>query len=114
MKAIFLIGNLVRDPEEDVTRKGDTVCRMRVAVDGHAFIDGERVDTTDYYDVNAYGTQAENCLDFLSKGRQVAVIGNQVFGEYELEIGDEIVCYESGDSVKMHPHHVDAFKVEFL
>ena len=79
-KTIHIIGNLTRDPESHPTRTGTTVCNMNVAVNSvtrKRMADGSfnSEKTTDYFRVTVFGTEAENCLKYLKKGRKIAVHG---------------------------------------
>ena len=63
-------GRLTRDPERATTNGGTTVCKMRIA-----FITRDR-DKPAYLPVEAYGKQAEACLDCLRTGSLVNVNGD--------------------------------------
>jgi single-strand DNA-binding protein len=67
------------------TPGGTSVCKLRVAVnsrrkDGQT---GEWVDKPNYFDVTVWGAQGENCANYLSKGRPVAVDGRLDWREWE-------------------------------
>lgn len=67
---ITLVGRLGRDPESR-TYEDNPVCSMAVAVNRKA--KGEEV--TDWFNVTAWGKLAELCGKYLSKGREVVVVG---------------------------------------
>jgi single-strand DNA-binding protein len=84
-----ITGNLTRDPELRSTGGGTPVCDLRVAVnsrrkDGQT---GEWVDKPNYFDVTVFGAQGENCANYLSKGRPVAVEGRLDWREWEAKDG---------------------------
>jgi single-strand DNA-binding protein len=84
-----ITGNLTRDPELRSTPSGTSVCKLRVAVnsrrkDGST---GEWVDKPNYFDVTVWGAQGENCANYLSKGRPVAVEGRLDWREWEAQDG---------------------------
>jgi single-strand DNA-binding protein len=84
-----ITGNLTRDPELRHTGGGTPVCELRVAVnsrrkDGQT---GEWVDKPNYFDVTVWGAQGENCANYLSKGRPVAVEGRLDWREWEAKDG---------------------------
>ncbi|MBM3668128.1 MAG: single-stranded DNA-binding protein [Actinobacteria bacterium] len=84
-----ITGNLTRDPELRSTPGGTPVCKLRVAVnsrrkDGQT---GEWVDKPNYFDVTVWGAQGENCANYLSKGRPVAVEGRLDWREWESQDG---------------------------
>ena len=63
-------GFLTRDPEQRALPSGSTVCQLRLAVKGM----GPNY-ATGYIDVAAFGKLADNCIEYLHKGSQVAVDG---------------------------------------
>jgi single-strand DNA-binding protein len=74
-KAIIL-GNLGKDPELRHTQGGKAVCQLRVATN-EVWTDqaGERKERTEWHQVVVWGRQAENCNQYLKKGRSVYVEG---------------------------------------
>ncbi len=89
VNVVVVTGNLTRDPELRSTPGGTSVCKLRVAVnsrrkDGQS---GEWVDKPNYFDVTVWGAQGENCANYLSKGRPVAVEGRLDWREWETQDG---------------------------
>jgi single-strand DNA-binding protein len=89
VNVVVITGNLTRDPELRHTGGGTAVCELRVAVnsrrkDGQS---GEWVDKPNYFDVTVWGAQGENCANYLSKGRPVAVEGRLDWREWEAKDG---------------------------
>jgi single-strand DNA-binding protein len=85
VNVVVITGNLTRDPELRSTPGGTSVCKLRVAVnsrrkDGQT---GEWVDKPNYFDVTVWGTQGENCANYLAKGRPVAIEGRLDWREWE-------------------------------
>jgi single-strand DNA-binding protein len=74
-KAIIL-GNLGKDPELRHTQGGKAVCTLRVATN-EVWTDqaGERKERTEWHTIVVWGRQAENCNQYLKKGRSVYVEG---------------------------------------
>jgi len=73
---IILIGNLGNDPELRHTASGLPVCSFRLAVNKQWVTqDGEKREKTTWFRVSAWQKQAELVSHYLSKGRQVMVIG---------------------------------------
>ncbi|MBZ0278313.1 MAG: single-stranded DNA-binding protein [Anaerolineae bacterium] len=73
----IIIGNLGRDPELRYLPSGVAVCDFSVAV-SEAWTDSqtnERREKTTWYKVSVWGKQAENCKQYLAKGRSVMVVG---------------------------------------
>jgi single-strand DNA-binding protein len=76
---IILVGNLGRDPEMRYTPSGQAVTNFSVAVnDNYTNSSGERVERTIWVRVSTWGKQAENCNQYLKKGRKVLVEGRLV------------------------------------
>ncbi|MEK6277832.1 MAG: single-stranded DNA-binding protein [Actinomycetota bacterium] len=89
INVVAITGNLTRDPELRSTPSGTSVCKLRVAVnsrrkDGQT---GEWIDKPNYFDVTVWGAQGENCANYLSKGRPVAVEGRLDWREWEAQDG---------------------------
>lgn len=73
---VIILGNLGADPEMKYTANGTAVCNLRIAT-SEAFKgqDGQWQERTEWHRVVVYGKSAENCGQYLSKGRQVYVEG---------------------------------------
>jgi single-strand DNA-binding protein len=87
---VVLTGNLTRDPELRNLPSGMAVCSLRIACntrrkDGS----GNWVDKPNYFDVTVWGAQGENCAQYLSKGRPVAVDGRLEWREWEDQNGNK-------------------------
>jgi single-strand DNA-binding protein len=81
---VVLTGNLTRDPELRSTPSGTSVCSLRVACNTRRKdASGEWVDKPNYFDVTVWGAQGENCAQYLSKGRPVAIDGRLEWREWE-------------------------------
>ncbi|MCY3780914.1 MAG: single-stranded DNA-binding protein [Chloroflexi bacterium] len=74
----IVVGNLGGDPELRYLQSGQAVCNFSVAVT-ERWRDrqtNEQREKTTWYRVAVWGAQGENCNTYLSRGRQVMVIGN--------------------------------------
>jgi single-strand DNA-binding protein len=74
---VILIGNLGKDPEVRYTSGGQAVASIRIAT-SRSWTDkqsGQKKEETEWHDVEVWGKQAEQCGEYLSKGRQVYVEG---------------------------------------
>jgi single-strand DNA-binding protein len=74
---VILIGNLGKDPEVRYTSGGQAVANIRIAT-SRSWTDkqsGQRKEETEWHDVEVWGKQAEQCGEYLAKGRQVYVEG---------------------------------------
>jgi single-strand DNA-binding protein len=81
---VVLVGNLTRDPELRHTPSGTPVCSLRIAVNSRRKDEtGQWTDKPNYFSVTVWGQQGENCAQYLSKGRPVAVDGRLDWREWE-------------------------------
>ena len=74
---VILVGNLGKDPEVRYTSGGQAVANLRIAT-SRSWTDkqsNQRKEETEWHDVEVWGKQAEQCGEFLAKGRQVYVEG---------------------------------------
>jgi len=74
---VILVGNLGKDPEVRYTSGGQAVANLRIAT-SRSWTDkqsGQKKEETEWHDVEVWGKQAEQCGEFLAKGRQVYVEG---------------------------------------
>ncbi len=77
------IGNLTRDPELRYAQSGMPVCRLGLAVNDEYEKDGEKIETTNFFDITVYGKTGENCANYLAKGKQVYIDGRIKCYKYE-------------------------------
>lgn len=102
MNKCVMTGNLTKDPEVRSTGSGISVCSFRIAVQRRfTGQDGQKV--SDFFDVVAWRTLADNCGKYLSKGSKVAVVG-------ELQTR----TYDAKDGSKRYVTEIVADEVEFL
>jgi single-strand DNA-binding protein len=74
---VILVGNLGKDPEVRYTSGGQAVANLRIAT-SRSWTDkqsGQKKEETEWHDVEVWGKQAEQCGEYLAKGRQVYVEG---------------------------------------
>jgi single-strand DNA-binding protein len=91
VNVVVITGNLTRDPELRHTGGGTAVCELRVAVNSSRKNGqtGQWEDKANYFDVVVWGAQGENCANYLSKGRPVAVEGRLDWREWEAKDGSK-------------------------
>jgi single-strand DNA-binding protein len=88
VNVVVITGNLTKDPELRSTTGGMSVCEMRVAVNSRRKDQsGQWVDKPNYFDVVVFGAQGENCANYLSRGRPLAVEGRLDWREWEAKDG---------------------------
>jgi single-strand DNA-binding protein len=89
---VVITGNLTRDPELNVlSGSGTSVCSLRIACNGRRKNNesGQWEDVPNYFDVTVWGQQGENCKQYLSKGRPVAVDGRLRWREWTTTEGQK-------------------------
>lgn len=85
---VVLVGNLTKDPELRHTPSGMPVCSLRLAVNTRRKDDtGQWTEKPNYFSITVWGNQGENCAQYLSKGRPVAVDGRLEWREYQTQDG---------------------------
>jgi single-strand DNA-binding protein len=87
-KAI-LVGNLGRDPELRYTASGQPVCTFSLATTENWVKEGKREERTEWHRIVVWGKAAENCANYLAKGRQVYIAGRIQTNEWEDKEGQK-------------------------
>ena len=103
MNKIFIIGNLVRDPELRSTQAGVAVCTFTVAVNRRKAGAEAGQPEADFFRVTTWRQMAENCNRFLAKGRKVGVTGTLNLNQYK-----------DSNGLPRYSMEVQADEVEFL
>ena len=76
LNQVQLIGYLGKDPETRFTPTGKKVCHFSLAVNrSWKTGEGEAKETTDWFNIEAWGKLGEACQQYLGKGRLVFVGG---------------------------------------
>ncbi|BEP30412.1 single-stranded DNA-binding protein [Helicovermis profundi] len=95
MNSVVLIGRLTRDPElRFVAGSGRAVANFTLAVNKNLSKEKKRefeekgTPTADFIRIVVWGKQAENCANFLAKGRLVAVNGSISTSSYKTNTGE--------------------------
>src|SRR5580698_3816672 len=105
LNKVFLMGRLTFDPELRRTPTGTAVTELRLATTrSWSGRDGERREETLFIDVTVWDRQAENCCQFLRKGRSV-----HVEGSLKMDTWDDKTTGEKRSKIKVH-----ADRVQFL
>ncbi|HAV42481.1 TPA: single-stranded DNA-binding protein [bacterium] len=100
----IVAGNLTHDPELRYTPSGSAVAKFGLAINRvYTTSSGERKEEVDYIPIVVWGKQAENCSQYLSKGRSVLVEGRLRHRSWE-----------TPDGQKRSRIEVMAFRVQFL
>ena len=95
----FLQGRLGADAEMDTLKSGTEVTKFRVAVSRRwRSKDGDKKEETTWFPVTAYNGVASGIVDYLTKGKEVTVIGRTSTYSYEKDdvthYGWEIIAEE--------------------
>jgi len=84
-----LIGNLTEDPELRYTQSGTARTRFSIAINRrYKGRDGNLQEDTTFVPIVVWGPQAENCANYLSKGRQICVDGRLRIDSFTNEEGE--------------------------
>ena len=76
LNKVMIIGNVGNDPEMRYTADGNALTSFRVATNfNYTAPSGERHEETEWFSVVAWRKLAEQCSQFLQKGRKVYVEG---------------------------------------
>lgn len=102
MNKVVLIGNLTRDPELQTTNSGKSVCRLGLAVQ-RRFANAEGERDADFFNIDVWGVQGENCHKYLKKGSKCAIFGRI-----------QISSYDAPDGSKRNSTTIVAEEVEFI
>ena len=104
LNSVQIIGNLGQDPDLRQTANGTSVTNLSIATN-EVFSDGkgDRQQRTEWHRIVVWGTQAESCAQYLSKGRQVHVEGYLRTREWK-----------DGAGVAHHTTEIIARTVKFL
>jgi len=80
---VMLLGNLGGDPELRYTASGSPVANFRIATSERYKSGDSWEERTEWHRIVVFGKQAENCGQYLSKGRQVFIEGRLQTRQWE-------------------------------
>jgi single-strand DNA-binding protein len=104
LNKVMIIGNVGSEPEMRFTPNGNPVTSFRVATNWiYTSPEGERKQETEWFSVVAWNKLAEQCNQFLNKGRLVYVEGRL-----------RTRSWESQDGQKHYRTEIIANRVTFL
>jgi single-strand DNA-binding protein len=88
LNKVMIIGRLGRDPEMRYTPSGRPVTTFNIATSRTwNTSDGERRTETEWFNIVAWGSLAEICKQYLTKGQQVYVEGRLQSRQWEDQEG---------------------------
>ena len=87
---VILVGNLGRDPELRYIPSGQAVANFTLATNERwRDKDGNNQERTEWHRIVVWGKSAENCAQFLQKGRSVYIEGKLQTQEWEDKDGNK-------------------------
>ncbi len=87
---VQLFGNLGADPELRYTPGQVAVCKLRIATtERRKGADGQWSDHTEWHRVTVFGKTAENCGQYLAKGRKVFIEGKLQTSKWQDQSGQD-------------------------
>ncbi|MCL4159625.1 UNVERIFIED_CONTAM: hypothetical protein GTU68_060746 [Idotea baltica] len=73
---VILLGRLGADPELRYSQNQTAICNLSVATsERRKGADGQWAESTEWHRIITFGKTAENCSNYLAKGRQVFIDG---------------------------------------
>jgi len=100
---VQLMGNLTRDIELRYTPSGKAVADLGLAINNKYKKGDDWVEEVTFVDVTLWGKLAENCAEYLEKGKACFIEGRLKFEQWETDDGD-----------KRSKLKVEAITVQFL
>jgi single-strand DNA-binding protein len=92
---VQLIGHLGNAPEVKTLETGNTLAKMRIATsEVYKNAAGEKVTTTQWHTVIAWGKTAEIAGRYLTKGSEVMIEGRLTYREYTTSDGQKRTATE--------------------
>lgn len=93
LNRVILIGRLTKDPELRYTPTGTAVCQFTLAVD-RPFSNQQNEKEADFIQIVTWRQLAENCANYLKKGRLCAVEGRIQIRHYDNNEGKRVYVTE--------------------
>jgi single-strand DNA-binding protein len=111
--SILLEGNLVKDPDYQVTAKGVPVCNFSIASNRFYKKDDEYkkevsflLYSSSFFDITTWGKLADACGKYLKKGRGVRIVGKLKQGRWKnTDGGSKSRVYVVADHVEFKPNY---------
>jgi len=92
---VILVGNLGQDPEIKSSPQGTPIATFNIATtERRKDKDGNWVDHTEWHRIVTFGNLAQNCGQFLKRGRQVYVEGSIASRQYKDKQGMDRTIFE--------------------
>lgn len=75
MNVVAMVGRLVRESEIRYSQNGGAICRFSIAVNRRKRVGDRWEDEANFFDCVYFGKAAESVNQYLTKGRQVSIVG---------------------------------------
>ena len=112
LNSVNIMGNLTRDPELKYTNSGRSVCNISIANNRVYNKNGERVTEVSYFDIEVWGTVAENCSKYLTKGSGIIVEGRLKQDRWEKDGKTQSRVRIAANSIHFMPKRGDAAQAQ--
>lgn len=90
LNKVFLLGRLGADPELRYSASQMPICNLRIATNERKkTADGNWEEVTEWHSVVTFGKTAENCSQYLAKGRQAFVEGKLSTSKWQDKDGND-------------------------
>lgn len=89
LNKVMLMGNLTRDPELKYTQGGSPYAKFGLAINRKFKQGDEWKEDVCFVDITVWGTPAENCCKYLSKGRPAFIEGRLNFNSWQTDAGEK-------------------------
>lgn len=90
LNKVMIIGRLGRDPELKYTQSGSPICHLSIATDeSYTDREGNKVERTEWHRAVVFQRAAENCGQYLGKGRMVYVEGKLATRKWQDQQGQD-------------------------
>jgi single-strand DNA-binding protein len=88
---VVVSGNLTRDPELRQLAGGNSVCKLRIAVNTRKKDkdSNQWSDVPNYFDVTVWGAQGENVAKYCQKGSGLLIDGRLEWREWQAQDGQQ-------------------------
>ena len=122
LNKVMIIGNLGADPEMRYTADGKALTSFRVAASrNYSGPEGERREETEWFSVVTWQKLAEQCSQFLQKGRRVYVEGRLQTRSWETDgqkrfrtevVAERVLFLDRAGAAPMGDEHEPAMDME--
>ena len=86
---VILLGRLGKDPVVRRLDNGRVVANVTLATNDYYTKDGQRLESTEWHNLEMWDKQAETAEKYLKKGQEVCVEGKLVNRSWETKEGDK-------------------------